>query len=509
MNQLELDAFLEDVHDKSGWLHHGAFAGYSPAILAFVEELDRLAAAISEPESSKVVLFNRSSECPRVDNAVVRQLGFPAEVAIQLHKGCNEYNHDVLFGNGSKPGIFERGASSVVLNGIHHLCKSGLSRLVRHHAAWLAKFPHKVLLIGRDLASIPGLSEEIGQFASDLRYPEVSARVDDLVYELHLAAKSCNGGLETFSLEAVQCLLQHAWPGNIGEMDSFFRRVFREISFGAEPTDEVVRQCLEHRPKHRSHSFADTDPQQRWRDLVISREQIDQTTTSLIGSPFFAQRAETSAQRPLGSGCSQLDFLRLVSWGYMILVECGGPNISSFERIADLLQVRTDRVTTAKESIGRLRTFLQHSLQYESKSDQQTIEMAGRWFDSVVGRVSPKSHDYEICIATMLAELSSAFDDIRLFLDRLNDDEYKETIIRQWKDRIETAWPKHEHDKIIATAVTDLECNLDPLAISKKLLPKMQERLKVISRDCDVRAAMIGFTKELIARTFDLEKKNG
>ncbi|QDV11482.1 hypothetical protein CA51_13460 [Rosistilla oblonga] len=503
MNQSDFDELLERLADESQWLHLRAFAGQSDEIRQFVDELKAAQVAEQSANPAKILLFVRYGNSRRIDEAVINALEFPSINPIVLQDGCGEHNHNSLFGKGIDRSVCEHDEMKIVVKNIHHLDDAGQRRLTRYLRAWLPFAQKQILLIGQDCAAFEETRSIFSDFTTGFRYPTLTQRIGDLVYELHLAARSCRGGLDSLNIESVKLLLDHAWPGDIGEIDSVMRRIFREMNSGRELEVEFVRSCIAPRNVSRIKALPHDELIQRWNDLVRIREQIDQLTTSFIGAPFFAQRAETFTQRPLGSGCSEFDFFRLVSWSYMMLVECGGPNVLSFEKLAGGLQVQADQVSEIKTVSGRLRTYLQHSLQYASKSDQATIDIAGQWFDKTVGRLTPQSHDYEVCVATLIGQLTDAFHDIRNFLRLLNEDEYKTAIIRQWKDRVEKAWPKHELDSIVGEALGELgRSDLDPIATSMKLLGKMQERLKVVARDENPRELMLNHAKSLVRAQF-------
>lgn len=507
MNHSEIEQFLTRLEDESSWLQQNAFAGESDEMRGFVSKLNCIASLSNDPANPELVLFARVGECQRIDNAVIETLGYSVEQTIKLYPGCDVHNHRKLFGDAIESSILERNNERIVVTGFEYLSPRVWSRFVRHLTVWLSQHPRKLLLVGESFI-FPEDSEKImRKWTTELEFPRLKDRKQDIIYELHLAARACDGRVDRFSLDALNFLLKQDWDGDVRDVEQVVFRVFRESSDEREISVDQVRVCLKRKSTVRLRQERTTDTTDLWRRIVSLREDIDRLSTSLIGNPFFAQRAETTTQRPLGSGCPELDFFRLISWAYMMLIECGSPNVAIVGKLATGLRVQIAELMVTCDTIGRLRTFLQHSLQYGSKSDQQTIELASKWFDNAVGRFYPLEQDYEICIIVMLQSVAEAFEKIHQFLQKLNEDEYKHTILRQWKDRVEDVWPKHQYDSAICKALRSLNrTDLDLESLCRKLLPKMQERLKITSKDADRHKAMQEYAEHLIEETFPSKK---
>lgn len=507
MNQEELEKILIRFDSDNSWLNHKVFVGESNELRTFLDNLNQVASRFRDSVNPEIIFFNRIGKCRRIDDAVVEILGYPASQSIQLCPGCDVYNHKQLFGDSIELSIFEKDLECISIVYLEHLSPRLLTRFVRNLSVWLTQHPKKVLLIGEPLVFPEDYLHPIRQWTTELPFPRLKNRKQDVVYELQLAARAFEGGVDRFSLEALNSLLEHDWDGDVGEIEQVVFRIFRQCEDKEEIGLEQVDFCLIKKDKVRDRRNDNTDILDRWRDVVAQREDIDRIATSLIGSPFFSQRAETSTQRPLGSGCPELDFFRLVSWAYMMFVECGGPNIASVAKLAGGLRVNVEAIQETRDTVGRLRTFLQHSLQYGSHSDQQTIEQASRWFDAAVGRLHPLEQDYRVCSIVLLRSIATAFNLILSFLRRLNEDEYKHVVLQQWKDRIEDVWPKHQFDAAINKAIISLQrSDLDLDSICKKLLPKMQERLKVTSKETDRHKALKEYAEYLIDELFPSKK---
>ncbi len=507
MDQSDLDRILAQLDDKSSWLHLGALAGQSQLLRQFTERVQELGSVHESRTQSSAIILTRTGRSEQVDNALVSALGFSDTLRINLHSGSNVYNHCELFGMGLRPGIFEAPDSAIVIRGVECLNTEAVDRLYQQAQIWLAQRLKHLLLIGEPTETTEQVTTAFTDAAQtvSLELPDLAKRTEDLPFVFHFAAALNHGGLDQFSVEAVRELMRHPWTGGLAQVENMIRGMYVKVrKFDADSrfTDEDVRiRIADAAPRQARHTEQGQlhDSIALWREVQDTCDDVDRLTTSLASFPFFAAGAAATTQSPLGMHWPELDFLRLVSWAYATFIEKAEPNLRCVQKLFGGQQMSPDKVLAIRDSIVRLRTFLQHSLQYSSDHDQETIQYASQWFQNAVGRSRPDLEDYEDCIRALLLQIHELLNDLLKFLRRVNEDEFQEMTLVQWKRRRETSWPRCQYEAIVGTAIKHLgRSDLKTSVVCDSMLSEMRERLKATTEDDDRERILLSLTEERI-----------
>jgi hypothetical protein len=198
--------------------------------------------------------------------------------------------------------------------------------------------------------------------------------------------------------------------------------------------------------------------------------------------------------------------MRLISWAYITFVEAAEPSIRIVARLGNGVRVRVDGLTAVRSNVAALRTFEQHRLDVGSSHDKETISLACDWYDRACGHRQPENEDFERCIAQLLAELVAALETVGVFLRAVATDEFRDLIVRQWRNLAEQQWPKHRYETLVAAVIDRLgRRDLRPEVVTQRLLSSMQQTLAATSDDVDREAVILAHIERQIREEFPRE----
>lgn len=473
---LEIQSHLDERDD---WCHLDELAGTSPEICDFVASISDVPAQFA-PDVIEVIWVDRPCGLERVDSFLVRQLGFGNALRFDLCPGAPSFNAEVLFGSSRREGCFDSGTNELVLVDLAFIDSAAVARLNRIIAT-LPAFGLQRLCIVTEMNEIASAFEdrltEVARVRK-FRMPRLSERSVDIPYEVHLAARHVGSGLDQFSICGLTALCSNGLAGDVAELDHIVQHLVRRNAQDVVLDETLVRkQVADSQVKFRAAEYPPCDV--LWAELRAKRDQIDQLCTALIQTPFFVSDSAVVSQSPVGSPSPEFDFFRLVSWAYVTLQEQAKPNLDAVLRLMTGLKVSPSPIVEVRLQVGRLRTYLQHSLQYGSESDQATMQVVFSWFEKAIGKRQPQRQDFEACSRSLLFQQIQVFDQILKFLDRLNRDTLRELPIRQWLAYRETTWPKHSFQVIVNEALRNLDrSDLDEIIVCEAILAELQERLR-------------------------------
>lgn len=504
MKAFSLDEVLERVSTTKDWQHPCSLAGVSEQVNDFVRQFAMIDLRGSE-NSREVISIDRPRGCARVDDAIVRDFDFSDGSRVNLDYEADSYNCKLLFGTGSRSGCLELNPTDLVVVNADAIPEAVIGRLRVTISQQLTAL-RRLLVIADHRSMAPELIATFKALGAtrDLRIPRLHERIEDIAYEIHFAAMEYKAGLDSFSADSVQLLCSHPWHGDVHELDTVVQKCLRLHQGDGLIDGWLVAEQLSQATFSLSHSRA-TSCDKLWSELVEKQTEANQLTTALMQLPFFVTTAATTPT-PVGSDAPEFDFFRLVSWGYVCLFEQARSNLPSVERLMGGLGVNPGRIKSVREYVDRLRTFLQHSLQYNSDRDRATIEAAGDWFQLSIGRRLPSIKDYEKCSRKLLMQLHDAHDDLLQFLRKVNDDELRELTLRQWRHMRETSWPKNQFQQIVDNVLISQDRDdLNGRVVCERVLNQLQERLSATNDSQDRVAILTATTERLIAELFPEE----
>ena len=162
-----------------------------------------------------------------------------------------------------------------------------------------------------------------------------------------------------------------------------------------------------------------------------------------------------------------------------------------------------DRLRALNETIIALRTFEHHRLQLGSEHDEQVRVTAQGWFEQACGNRIPEEQHFEACIVAILRDVRDLIGGLFEDLIRVEQDAYRDLLVRQWKQGVEAHWPKHKFEEVVVQVLSDLgRTDLKAAALAERLLERMQKQLEVLSDSVDKERRLRSWLEETIRAEF-------
>lgn len=164
-----------------------------------------------------------------------------------------------------------------------------------------------------------------------------------------------------------------------------------------------------------------------------------------------------SLSRPRFSS-AEAGFLRVVSWLYVTYREAAGINIEFLKERLSAYGLDPDGDASAHyTNVYNLRTFLQHNLDPARSRNRQVQEACTIWFKEQCGTPAPaeESH-WANCLQAMLREAGYFFEAVRECIRRIERDESRDQILREWSFRRSRYHPPQEFDRVISIVANDM-----------------------------------------------------
>lgn len=154
----------------------------------------------------------------------------------------------------------------------------------------------------------------------------------------------------------------------------------------------------------------------------------------------------------LSSGSNEIEFYRLVFWGYALVNEAARIPL---EFLMSLPPLRASN--SLRQETSQLRTFLSHNLDKNDKRDRRTRAFVHRWFMDACGYGEPMddSH-YGDCYAYLTKRLQDALEGAIEACALFDDAEDGSRLLTALRDRISVAWPAHRFDRVLSVCASRL-----------------------------------------------------
>lgn len=496
MNQPELDKFIDELKVSSDFLQLGAFAGNSQCLRRFCEEVEKTSAT-----ASKVILVDRPFQIEILDRSIVESLAPNNPRKLMLHSGSDCFNSQKLFG-AEAPNIFESGESLIII-GLENIDKSIAERFCRYWLAWHTN-ERNLIILGKPSVALTCVKTELASLAPIiLHLPRLKDRENDILFCIQHVASRHAGGLDNFSIEAINVLTGLDLNEDQNDLEYLIEYLYRKRDlsnavFSADHVEQAIKQLPLRRNAHLL-SLARHDVVELWQSVKRKLTEIDSRSTSLTSQPFFSSNSVNDHVVPLSSHAPELQFLQLISWAYKTLFERSAVNLKAIAKHFNAYHLDEKTFKKSISLFGNLRTYCQHSLEYLSPHDQNTLESTHSWFQDAIGRRHPEEEDFERCSKVILMQVDTILETTLTFLKHLQDDEFGEAILSQWKHFRETKWPKHRFVEITAAVIASQERNdLKPEVVADQLLGKLQKRLSATNSDDDQERVVIGLIEKAL-----------
>ena len=215
--------------------------------------------------------------------------------------------------------------------------------------------------------------------------------------------------------------------------------------------------------------------------IIQRRESIDKYSSALLPSRHEVFGA-VSVPLPDVNGSAELAFIRAASWLYVHYLEVGRISINF------LIQRSTSQLSKSHINVVRcLRTWSQHNLDVQSNSDAVTSDTCSEWFQRNCGTRHPRSEVHWLTLCEcLLLEAQNLFDQIEAEIERIEGEDCREQVLRQWEDRLNRTWPAFRYHELIQVVAADLgRSGVDPVAFFHRYGGTFSSGMTLLADNCD------------------------
>jgi hypothetical protein len=502
------NGLLDGLTRSSTWKHGDGLCGTSPELLEFVRTAATVGAyltASNSPDATYVVVY-RPAGSERADRGILTLLGMAHGHVVDLKGLAHVFNQRLLFGYGPLEGVVESDHTGpLVIRSADNLQAHAIHRLLRHLRHWRRPGSHTVFFASGKQVLATFVSElSASAEVRELAMPRMASRRVDIPWALHDEASEYGGGLDEFDPSALEVLIRHEWPGDLGELARVVRRLYfarsgeGRRSFNAA---DVVRALNE--TQSATAGYIEVDTEREWGRIRELVGECDHRSTRLLGFPFFVVGTLPAQTAPLSPDCPELCLQRLISWAYMLFVEAAEPNLRIILKLASGLRQDLGTVSRTRIAVAALRTLEQHRLDAGSEHDGKTVDAASAWYEGACGRRQAEPEDVEQCIGRLMLDVVAGLEAVVAFLRALAGDEFRDLIVRQWRDLAEKQWPKYRFEALVAEVLSGLgRADLRADVVTERLLGALQQSLAGTSDAVDRESVIRAMVERKISEEF-------
>lgn len=175
----------------------------------------------------------------------------------------------------------------------------------------------------------------------------------------------------------------------------------------------------------------------------------------------------------------ELGFYRAISWLYALYFESDRVNV---EFLRDQLTgYRIEQNENHVQVVHQLRTYLQHNLD-PTKEQNRAIQYACEcWFQKQCQVPVPSTEpQWRLCLQRLLQDALAFLTALQDCIRRIEQDEGREDILRQWVFRRQRYHLPHEFDRLISIAATDMgRENIDAPRFRKRYYDRWMRELTI------------------------------
>ena len=216
------------------------------------------------------------------------------------------------------------------------------------------------------------------------------------------------------------------------------------------------------------------------------KQELEKRSSSILGTPRIAFQ-DMFIRTPRTSP-PELAFYQIITWLYALYYEAGRVSLLFLiEKVSAYgLQGDADH-HRHYEDVGRLRTYLQHNLNLDSKHDLETQQRCEEWFLKRCGTAMPGiDNEWRQCSNVILKESEAFLSALVGCVRRIEGDEASKTIVEQWSIRLRRFHPKEEFERLVAIVIKDIGQEfLDVNRLAAQHYDRWSKNLRSRSADFD------------------------
>ena len=218
--------------------------------------------------------------------------------------------------------------------------------------------------------------------------------------------------------------------------------------------------------------------------IGASKEDLESRCASLLGVRRAAFQ-EMVLRSPRFSP-PELAFYQVVTWLYGFYYEAGRVSLQFLIRLLPTYGLEYGGSHRRHyEDVQRLRTFLQHNLNLDSRHDLETQRICEDWFSESCGSVMPGSGcEWNRCVARILFESGELLSAVVNCVRAVEKDESSASIVAQWSSRLSRFHPIHEFEELVTIVINDMgQSSLDAHRVTARHYDQWSKDLQLRSDD--------------------------
>ncbi len=195
-----------------------------------------------------------------------------------------------------------------------------------------------------------------------------------------------------------------------------------------------------------------------WSQISELHKEINKRSSCILQIRRVIE--EITLRIPQGSS-PQLTFYQTITWLYVFYLEAG--RLSFRFLIERLPTYHLDDEQVHREhyaDVRRIRTFLQHNLNVDSKRDLELQRRCEEWFLSRCGSAMPDNDtEWNRCLESVLGASVSFLEAVVTCIEEIEKDESSDMIARQWTARLTRTHSKADYEAIVSKVANDVGQN--------------------------------------------------
>ncbi len=219
-------------------------------------------------------------------------------------------------------------------------------------------------------------------------------------------------------------------------------------------------------------------------EIIARKEEIDKVAVHLIevtDGVFEAVSLGMPKFEP-----PELGFLRLVSWLFVLYHETGRVGVNFLTDRLAAYAIDPDGKLGGHPAVVRdLRTFSQHNLDPRKGHDSGVQAACEGWLKEHCGTPVPGNDtQWRACLYGLLREACAFLAALLAVARKIEQDESRDQICREWTFRIRKHYPPHIFDALISSVAADMgREHIDAARLRNRYYDKWTRALDLLDSD--------------------------
>lgn len=216
-------------------------------------------------------------------------------------------------------------------------------------------------------------------------------------------------------------------------------------------------------------------------EVLSTVQEINRVAVTIIPKEHGAFFKEHSLPIPVFT-CSELGFLRTVSWFYVLYYELGNINVEFLvDRFSAYQLDESKNISKHLTIVQHMRTFLQHYLDIHKDRNLRIQDECECWFEEKCKTRVPSENDHwENCLLIFLKEAILFLATLKNCLRKIELDETRDQIVNTWSFQLSRYHSPHEFDSLISIVASDMgRDNIDAIRLRKRYYDKWTKELQL------------------------------